>query len=60
MIPNSADRALPQAPTLPDLDRTLPAAVFRNPPVDIKAPAQTLPQALWVQLSCKSASLRSV
>jgi hypothetical protein len=46
MIPNSADRALPQAPTLPDPDRGLPAAVFRDPPVDANAPAQTLPQAI--------------
>jgi pimeloyl-ACP methyl ester carboxylesterase len=31
---------------LPDPDRSLPAAVFRDPPVDTKAPAQTLPQAI--------------
>jgi uncharacterized protein len=46
MTPNLANQAPPQAPTLPDPDRSLPTALFLDPPVDTKAPPQTQPQAI--------------
>jgi pimeloyl-ACP methyl ester carboxylesterase len=46
MMIYAEEPALPQGPTFPGPDRSLPAALFRDPPPDMKPPAQTLPQAI--------------